>query len=547
MATFTIPSIYTVIDKFTSPVTKMMSVNSAFANSAVIASARANRAFRSVQNTANSMFDRLTGGYGPMAIASGFTLAALAANKFVSEASKIEDATARFTPLLGSVEKATDFVNKLNKEAASTPFQFAEIADVTGKFLPALKNDTDEAIRLFRMLGDSTGGDLNKLIQASNGLNKALLKQKIDMESLNMIAEAGIPIFPALAKTMGLAENKTGDIFKMISSGKIPTSALIKTFEELTSKGGAYFQGMAIQSQTFTGKLSSMWDSINMAFGQFGDAALPILKEYVDKVADIANKAMLWAQANKELIKTKVIDFVSKLSNVATFLIDNFDTIVTITKFYLGTLIALKTLSMGASIAMGALTTAQWLLNAAMTANPIGLIIAGVVILIGVVTLMITYWEEWGAALAFVTGPLGMIVSLIQALRTHWDGITEAFASGDILRGIAKIGWMLMDTVLTPLQQVLQLIAKFTGSNLASKAVEQITGFREHVTTALNPVADRQNALVKRIEQSTNTTTRSTLDLNVNDPHNYLSVRQNSITPKIEGQWDNSGGWSVRL
>lgn len=44
-------------------------------------------------------------------------------------------------------------------------------------------------------------------------------------------------------------------------------------------------------------------------------------------------------------------------------------------------------------------TAAQWLWNAAMNANPIGLIIAAIVALIAIVVVAIKHWDDWGAAL----------------------------------------------------------------------------------------------------------------------------------------------------
>lgn len=65
---------------------------------------------------------------------------------------------------------------------------------------------------------------------------------------------------------------------------------------------------------------------------------------------------------------------------------------------------------------------AQWVLNAALTANPIGLIIAGVAALIGVVALVVKYWEPLGDFF------LGL-----------WSGITAAFASGfEYISGIVS-------------------------------------------------------------------------------------------------------------
>ena len=48
---------------------------------------------------------------------------------------------------------------------------------------------------------------------------------------------------------------------------------------------------------------------------------------------------------------------------------------------------------------------AQWALNAAMLANPIGLIIIGIAALIALVVVAIKYWDEWGVPEGINYGP----------------------------------------------------------------------------------------------------------------------------------------------
>lgn len=108
-------------------------------------------------------------------------------------------------------------------------------------------------------------------------------------------------------------------------------------------------------------------------------------------------------------------------------------------------------------------TASQWLLNIAMDANPIGLIIIGVAALISLVAVIISYWDDWSAALSVFLGPLGLVISLVQSFRNHWDSITAAFSQGGIIAGIKRIGLVLLDALLYPVQQLLGLLAKIPG------------------------------------------------------------------------------------
>lgn len=108
-------------------------------------------------------------------------------------------------------------------------------------------------------------------------------------------------------------------------------------------------------------------------------------------------------------------------------------------------------------------TIAQWNLNAAMDANPIGAVILAITALVALVAAIITYYDDWGAALSLVIGPLGWIINLVQSFVRHWDSITEAFSKGGIVAGIKRIGLVILDALLYPLQQLLELVAKIPG------------------------------------------------------------------------------------
>lgn len=125
-------------------------------------------------------------------------------------------------------------------------------------------------------------------------------------------------------------------------------------------------------------------------------------------------------------------------------------------------------------------TIAQWNLNAALTANPIGAIIMLVVALVAAVVVIIKKWDDWGAALSLFMGPLGWVISLVQSFRKHWDSITDAFTKGGIVAGIKRIGLVLLDALLYPVQQLLELLAKIPGlGGLAGSGAAMIKQLRK--------------------------------------------------------------------
>lgn len=242
---------------------------------------------------------------------SGAALSVAGAIYKVSKSfSMIEDAQAQFTPLMGSVIEAEKLVSALNKTAASTPFQFETLSDTVKQLLPSMNGSIENTIKLTRMLGDTAGGNAQKMDSITRGYNKSLIKGKVDLESLNMIAEAGVPIFQQLAAQMNVSMPK---LFKNITAGKVKVSDLTSTFERMTSKGGIFFGGMEIASQTLSGKISTLKDNVNLAAAEFGRALSPTMKAAADIATKYAEQIRKWAAANQGLIKQKIDYYLKKI------------------------------------------------------------------------------------------------------------------------------------------------------------------------------------------------------------------------------------------
>lgn len=98
-----------------------------------------------------------------------------------------------------------------------------------------------------------------------------------------------------------------------------------------------------------------------------------------------------------------------------------------------------KAAMLGGTIATYAAAAAQWALNAAMTANPIGLVIIAVVALIAAFIWLGTHfqavsefctsmWESPTAAIiAFMMGPIGWLIYAAMGLIANWDQVKAWF------------------------------------------------------------------------------------------------------------------------
>lgn len=167
----------------------------------------------------------------------------------------------------------------------------------------------------------------------------------------------------------------------------------------------------------------------------------------------------LWPAINFGVTAVKTLTSVSKMQALWSTILDAKTKVVT--------------------FSTGLWTTAQTYLNAAMTANPIGLIIVAIVALVAIIYVAIDNFHKFGSAILFLMGPIGWLINGIMAIKNNWDSIVKAFQTDGILGGLKRIGVVLLDVVLYPIQQLLEMLAKIPGlSNLAGKGAQSIKDIR---------------------------------------------------------------------
>jgi TP901 family phage tail tape measure protein len=369
--------------------------------------------------------------------------------------------------------------------------------------------------------GTKLRGSVLKLQQAGVGyasgqfkINDALIEAKSNIDKLSTAKQKDA----ALQKLFG-AEN--------ISTGKIllnNISLLGEYTKGVTGTSEAQIQA-AIKSETLAKKMEAMKNTLANLSVKIGEVLLPIITKLADKVLPVIKRMSEWIKANPKLTQGLIkgaaavgillltISGISTVVSIVSGFIATTYTLaaawVTVGGFISSTIIPLFEL-LGATITVVGETIA-----AAFIANPIGLIIVAIVALIAVVVIIIKKWNEWGAAISILLGPLGLVISLIQSFRRNWEMVTAAFKTEGILGGLKAIGKVFMDALIMPLQQALGLIAKLTGAKWAVTAVSDLQALRNAIgvntTTdetgkpiaaapAINTKKTNQDAIVNRTE-----------------------------------------------
>ena len=238
----------------------------------------------------------------------------------VSYNRQIEDYTTNFATMLGSMEEGATKVEELKTLAAETPFELTDLADATQTLL-AFNVASSESTTVLRRLGDISLGNAQKLETLTRAYGKMSSSQKVSLEDINMMIDAGFNPLLIVAEETG--ETMT-DLYDRISSGEMAFSEIESAIRQATSAGGQFYKGMENASKTLSGQWSTLTDNIRATMGLLAtpisdaltDHILPAANEAVNEIYEKLQQIMgksAGTPAGVEQITTNAYDWMSRL------------------------------------------------------------------------------------------------------------------------------------------------------------------------------------------------------------------------------------------
>jgi tape measure domain-containing protein len=383
----------------------------------------------------------------------------------IKAAADLEDMAAGFEPMLGSAKAATDLVKQIQKEAASTPFKIGAIGDSVKALLPAFKGSTEEAMKAFRMIGDTAQGNAQKLSTITSAYNKAMLTGKTDMKILNQIAGAGVPIYDELASSMGITVQ---EMMQMSKEGKLTAEDLTGAFQQMTGEGGIFFEGMDKAAYTFSSMVLGVKENLGILAATIGEKLLPFAKDLVEAVYNGIRSFTDWIKEGDNLKETVIAVGIALAGLTAGFA---------------AFLIAFKG---GAIIA--AVTGAFHGLNAAIAANPIGAV--AVVIAAVLIPALLLLLKNWDTVVLFFQ-------TTIEKIKAAFSTIGPVIKAGFIaaIELVKAAFFSLVDVIYG---NVLRAVAKLL------EILGKIPGIGEKFQAASRAVGNLGNAMRSQAQESRN-------------------------------------------
>ncbi len=407
--------------------------------------------------------------------------------------------TTSFTVMTGSADKAGETVKKLADIGATTPFDMPQLADATS-LLMNFGFSADDAVDSMMMLGDISQGNAEKLNTIARAYGKMNSAQKVSLESINMMIDAGFNPLQEISEKTG---ESMQSLYDRVSKGKMSVDEITESMKRSTSEGGKYFQSMDAQSQTLDGRLSTLSDTVN---SKLGEALQPILQKAADEW--IPNVTNAIDNMDIDSVVSIIDDIVSGVGDLFGFITDNGDTIISLVAGIGAAMLTWNVATMinGVITSIKAFqaanegaTIAQALLNGVMNANPIMLVVT---LLAGLITTIITLWNTnegfrdavisvWNAFKETVGNAITSVGEFINNLIAWFQTLPEYIGAflGEVIGNVQNWAFNMVS------------MAYEAGSNFVNNVVSFISGLPSAVWNWLSSALTNARNFAKQLAQ----------------------------------------------
>lgn len=356
----------------------------------------------------------------------------------------MESYLTNFKVMLGDEQLAAEKLEEIRKMAASTPFSLSDLTEGTQTLLQ-FGVAADDTTGVLKRLGDISLGNADKLQTLVRAYGKMSSAQKVTLENVNMMIDAG---FNPLNQICDATGESMSALYKRISDGKVSFNELEAAVAAATSEGGQFYNGMLEASQTFNGRLSTLKDNVAALTGELTSGLFSALGDIIVKANELV-VSITEDDAKMAALKETIGVLTAAVVAVTAAVLSYKATVAAttaITTLHTATIKALNAMQLEAASGAGVLKVAQAGLNTVLSANPIGLVVAALAALAaGLVTAYHTS-ETFRSAVdsAFsaiqktASNVIGSVVDWINELVARIKGAAAALGSLKNGLGAAK-------------------------------------------------------------------------------------------------------------
>lgn len=395
-----------------------------------------------------------------------------------------------------SAEDASESVDRIDQSVRGLPTSLDQaIAGVQDLFV--VTKDLKQSEKLFQAINDSAMVFANGSTQAVDrfiyAFKQSMAQGKVSAQDFNQMNEAIPGIMDKVAEAMGISFSslKSG-----LSEGTVSIDQFNSALKELDENGGAGMASLQEAAKNATGGINTSITNMKTAVTRgvadiiksvdegLANAGLGGLSEVISTIGQTIEKAL-------KTIAPYITDVVVVAAEWLPKIIGFIKTISPILLPILAGLMAYQTTIKAIQIATGIWTTAQMLLNAAMSLNPIGLIIAGIVAVIAIIAVLWTKCE-W-----FRNGVMAIFDVVMSVVKTIFETVTNIASAiweflkpiFDFIKNAIMLFIAIVAMVVESIYNVLKPIFEWIYNNVIKPIIDRWTTTFNAVVNVVKIVA----------------------------------------------------------
>ena len=344
--------------------------------------------------------DNLSSGLNKLSkFAIGFNQIAELANKVGQSLKKIIDVGAanelqklNLTTLFkGNAKAAEDMFARISKYGKETVYDKEGLIEAQ-KTMMSFGISGEQAFATLKQIGDIAMGDGQKMQSLALAFSQATSTGKLMGQDLLQMINAGFNPLAVISEHTG---ESMASLKEKMSQGAISAEMLAQAFQWATEEGSLFYKGAESAGRTTEGKINQLKDTFN----EFLINTFNQLQPVINAVLDFSTNVLSAIPGVLENIRTAFGSVVDTISDFSGVILGTAAAVATLTitinankiamaaqELVLKVLIATEQIQIAVTKAWKAVQT---VLNFVLTANPIGLIVSAIGILIGVIATMV--------------------------------------------------------------------------------------------------------------------------------------------------------------
>ena len=456
----------------------------------VLVSAKNTKSFFESFKTSAFNFDVITNAIGKVSQAFG---------TMVGSSLDFEQQQANLKTLLnGDTQAMENLVGQIREYGKATVYDKSGLIEAQ-KTMMSFGLDAEFAFGKLKNIGDIALGDKQKMNSLALAFSQATSSGKLMGQDLMQMINAGFNPLEVISQKTGKSMAQLKD---EMSKGGISADLLAQSLEWATEEGGRFYKGAETAAETTAGRIAKMNDQIDdmkLKLFEATNGATAWLSEIGKMAEPIAQMYPVIMGLGKGIVSS--ISWCHKNWSGFVNSIKRGYRVVKVNMALMGRSIRnaggfFPWLAIQAKVACRAIGTA-------IGSIPIVGWIAIAMTAIGALTAWLyTKFEgvrNWldgiGSLVVMLAGPFGILINLITSFIKHWESIKTAFKDGGIVKGLLRIGYVILDALLKPIHALLKLLSKIPGmGNLFAGADKWIQGLQDKFDayTTVTPKADTE-------------------------------------------------------